>query len=101
MVEGDPFAIISRVLAAVSLLTDVLLGATARLVAASKAKADPTSPTAGKLEVAAKTVAAATAKLVEAAKLAMQEQQEAKERGILLFLFLTNWTKTHIHKHLF
>jgi len=59
-------------------------GSTARLCAASKAKADPTSPTGAKLEVAARTVATATAKLVEAAKLAMQEQSEAKERALAM-----------------
>jgi len=55
-------------------------GSTARLVAASKAKADPMSPSQRKLEEAAKAVAAATAQLVEAAKIAAQIEDEEKQR---------------------
>jgi len=55
-------------------------GSTARLVAASKAKADPMSPSQRKLEEAARAVASATAQLVEAAKIAAQIEEEEKQR---------------------
>jgi hypothetical protein len=53
--------------------------ATARLVAASRAKADPMSATQQKLSNAAKSVASATSQLVEAAKAASEEKEQAEE----------------------
>jgi len=53
--------------------------ATARLVSASRAKADPMSATQQKLSNAAKTVASATSQLVAAAKAASEAQAEAEE----------------------
>jgi len=50
--------------------------ATARLVYASRTKADPFSPTQKNLSAAAKNVAAATGSLVQAAKSATQLQEE-------------------------
>src|SRR3989338_7222332 len=54
----------SRLIAAVHMVG----GATARLVAASRVKADPNSPSQARLEAAAKAVANATKKLSEAAR---------------------------------
>lgn len=54
----------ARLIAAVMMVG----GATARLVAASRVKADPNSPSQGRLENAAKAVAAATKRLSEAAR---------------------------------
>lgn len=48
--------------------TRQVAAAVARLQAASKAKADPSSPSQQKLELAAKSVGSATAKVVDAAK---------------------------------
>jgi len=56
--------------------------ATARLVTASRAKADPMSATQQKLSSAAKTVASATSQLVAAAKAV--SEQEAQEEEIQL-----------------
>jgi hypothetical protein len=52
---------------------------TARLVAASKTKADSNSPAQAKLEVAAKAVALATQKLVEACKIAANMEEEERQ----------------------
>jgi talin len=54
--------------------------ATARLVFASRTKADPFSPTQKKLSDAAKSVAEATKQLVDAAKSATVQVQEAESR---------------------
>jgi len=54
--------------------------ATARLVFASRTKADPFSPTQKKLSAAAKAVAEATKQLVEAAKLANKEVEDRESR---------------------
>jgi len=53
--------------------------ATARLVTASRAKADPMSATQQKLSSAAKTVASATSQLVAAAKAASEQEQQEEE----------------------
>jgi len=52
--------------------------ATARLVFASRAKADPFSPAQQKLSAAAKAVASATQQLVEVTKNVMSDEEEAK-----------------------
>jgi len=57
-------------------------GATARLVAASKVKADPLSPSTHKLELAARSVGAATQALVDAAKAAARAQEEDRQREL-------------------
>ncbi len=53
-------------------------GATAQLVSASRAKADPNSSAHQQLSQAAKVVASSTSKLVEAAKAfsALEEEEE-------------------------
>eukprot|EP01125_Pyxidicula_operculata_P006605 TRINITY_DN227_c1_g1_i1.p1 TRINITY_DN227_c1_g1~~TRINITY_DN227_c1_g1_i1.p1 ORF type:complete len:2471 (-),score=884.91 TRINITY_DN227_c1_g1_i1:132-7544(-) len=61
--------------------------ATAHLVSASKAKADPNSTSQGALSTAAKSVANATSQLVSAAHTASQFQEEEKEEDISAFTF--------------
>jgi len=57
-----------------------VMAATAQLVAASRAKADPFSESQKRLSEASKAVAKATGALVEAAKIATQRTEEKKQR---------------------